>query len=114
MTPQELFLYLTQTRHFTEDVAQEVVIDYLEGKMDGAKSLKAWASRRAKWRTLDAVRRSHGKSHVELSPTLRMTSPTPEAQAERRQLIDQYQAAHPDWDPLDARASGRRWRLTPP
>lgn len=110
MTPQALFLYLSQTRHFSEDVAQEVVIDYLEGKMTAAKSLKAWASKRATWKLKDIQRRAQGRCAIvrqfvgfDVSPNhynLRTRGLDPSKQAEARQEIDRYRTAHPEWDAL--------------
>lgn len=99
MTPQALFLYLTQTRHFTEDVAQEVVIDYLEGKLARAQSLKAWASRRAQWHTINHVRKVTGKGRVHrqtvpLPPSLPTAETDSLTRAAQRQQIDTWAEMH--------------------
>lgn len=92
MTPQALFLYLSQQCHFSEDVAQEVVIEYLAGKMQGAEDLKLWARKRARWRRLDQARKDVGQQqikrvYVPLDPALVSAFPTPLVWAETRQAL---------------------------
>ena len=100
MDPQALFLYLTQRRHFSEDVAQEVVIAYLEGRMEGAKYLKVWAAQRARWITLDYTRKAIGRGprnlehpRTFLSPNQQRKLPCPLpsilTKLEQRQEIEQ-------------------------
>ena len=38
-----------------------MVILYLQGKLDGAKSIKAWAFKRAQWLRLDQQRKDFGR-----------------------------------------------------
>ena len=38
-----------------------MVILYLQGKLDGAKSVKAWAFKRAQWLKLDQQRKEFGR-----------------------------------------------------
>ena len=100
--PQELFLYLTQQRHVSEDIAQDVVVDYLEGKLAGARSLEAWAVKRAQWHQARHWRQERGESkiprqRVSLQP-LQSPEPSPLARADHRQCIERVVA---------------RWGLTP-
>ena len=100
--PLALFRYLTQTRHVSEDIAQDVVVDYLEGKLTGARSLEAWAVKRAQWHQARVWRQERGegkapRQRVSLQP-LQSPEPSPLTRADHRQCIERVVA---------------RWGLTP-
>ena len=84
MDPHALFLYLVR-RHFTEDIAQEVVIAYLaqEGTI---RYPKAWG---LKWaRGLAGHERKKQARMVPLDPQLPIKAPDALTRAAQRQEIE--------------------------
>ena len=89
MGPQALFLYLVRW-HFTEDIAQEVVIAYLAqgGKV---RSPKAWALKQA--RGLAANEQRKQARMTSLDPQLLAQGPDALTRATQRQQIERH------WNP---------------
>lgn len=115
MTAHDIYLNLVK-HYFSEDVAQEVVVEFLEGKLAGARDLYAVARKRAKWRTINYQQRRYGwalgqpqeqRSFCPIPDHLPGACPTPFECLEQREALT-VALSQTNLDPMDLNLSDDR------
>lgn len=90
MSPEELSRYLLG-KGLDPDAVQDTLLEYMTWRGPPIRHPKAWAWRRAFWRTQDGYRQQTGRgTRAEMPTNLVSAIPDPLTQAERRQRIERY------------------------